>query len=254
VEKKRLSPVEQLKLPQGMDKSYDLVITRMEILDYLRGSSSFWSREKAEEIVTHLTGEDPLGFYAEVDASQFYSEMKSRKEYLTKNKLGNVPIETEGKFLYALCRALKPEKVVETGPGTGISSSFILKALEANGSGEMWSIEAGVLAISPLKLNFGQFVPESLRGRWHLIMGESEKLLPNLLNDLKSVDFFFHDSDHSYENMSWEFEKAWPYVRKGGILAADDINFNNAFRDFCSKHQLTPAPYSRFSRFGVVKK
>jgi predicted O-methyltransferase YrrM len=61
--------------------------------------------------------------------------------------------------------AYKPERVVETGPGTGISSSFILKALDENSAGEMWSIEAGVLRVSPLGLSFGQFVPDDLSKR-----------------------------------------------------------------------------------------
>ncbi len=230
------------------------MILEMEVINYLRGSPSFYSREKSEAIITSLTGESPRRFYGELEASEFYDEMRNRNDYLIKNKLGNVPIETEAKFLYALLRAFQPEKVVETGPGTGISSSFILKALEDNGRGEMWSIEAGVLLINPLKLKFGQFVPENLRGRWHLLMGESQKLLPNLLKDLKEIDFFFHDSDHSQENMSWEFGVAWPSVRSGGLLAADDINFNSAFKDFCSKWKLKPEPFSRFGRFGIVKK
>jgi predicted O-methyltransferase YrrM len=226
----------------------------MEIVNYVKGNPSFYSRDRAQAIIKSLTGEDPLKFYSELEQSPFYDEMKNRNDYLVKNKLGNVPIETEAKFLYALCRASKPQKVVETGPGTGISSSFILKALEDNGRGEMWSIEAGVLRISPLGLKFGQFVPENLRGRWHLIMGESKKLLPELLNELKEVDLFFHDSDHSYLNMKWEFDQGWPFVRLGGLLAADDINFNSAFKDFCSRQKLRPEPFSRFSRFGIVKK
>ena len=231
-----------------------MMIPKMEIVNYVRGTPSFYSREKAEVIISSLTGEKAHGFYAELEASPFFAEMRSRNDYLVKNKLGNVPIETEAKFLYALCRAFKPEKVVETGPGTGISSSFILKALEDNGRGEMWSIEAGVLRVNPLGLKFGQFVPEDLRGRWHLIMGESKKLLPDLLTDLKQIDLFFHDSDHSYENMSWEFEQGWPFVRSGGLLAADDINYDSAFKDFCSRRKLRPEPFSRFSRFGIVKK
>jgi predicted O-methyltransferase YrrM len=88
----------------------------------------------------------------------------------------------------------------------------------------------------------------------HLIMGESRDLLPDLLKGLGEIDFFFHDSDHSYENMIWEFEQAWPHLRKGGLLAADDINYNSAFKEFCVKRGLRPEPFSRFSRFGLMKK
>ncbi|MDG6981260.1 MAG: class I SAM-dependent methyltransferase [Nitrososphaerota archaeon] len=226
----------------------------MEVLDYLRGRPSFYSSEKAELVIRSLTGVDPHAFYSQLDSSAFYAEMRAKNEYLLKNKLGNVPIETEAKFLYALCRAFAPVKVVETGPGTGVSSSFILKALQDNSGGEMWSIEAGALRIVPLKLEFGQFIPSDLRGRWHLLMGQSKDVLPDLLYELESIDLFFHDSDHGYDNMMWEFESAWPRIRAGGLLCADDVNYNSSFKDFCARHRAVPERLSRFSRFGIVKK
>lgn len=48
---------------------------------------------------------------------------------------------------------------------------------------------------------------------------------------------FFHDSDHSYENMRFEFQWAWNYL-KVNLIISDDIDGNNAFYDFCKKNRI----------------
>ena len=41
-----------------------------------------------------------------------------------------------------------------------------------------------------------------------------------------------HDSEHSYECMSFEFRTAWPALHVGGVLVADDVNVNSAWAEF----------------------
>lgn len=48
---------------------------------------------------------------------------------------------------------------------------------------------------------------------------------------------FFHDSDHTFENMFFEFNWAWN-VLKVNVLVADDIDMNSAFSRFCHKNSL----------------
>src|SRR5688572_10960959 len=47
----------------------------------------------------------------------------------------------EGQVLYALTRALKPQSIAEFGVNAGCSSTHFLSALEANGQGELHSID-----------------------------------------------------------------------------------------------------------------
>lgn len=75
-------------------------------------------------------------------------------------------------------------------------------------------------------------------------------LLPQVLATLKSVDMFIHDSLHSYEHMMFEFRAAWPYVRKGGILFSDDVDYNNAFADFTAEIGTQPTMFNY--RVGAV--
>jgi hypothetical protein len=40
--------------------------------------------------------------------------------------------------------------------------------------------------------------------------------------------------------MRFEFESAWPRLRDGGVLGADDVNVNSAFSDFAALHGREP--------------
>jgi predicted O-methyltransferase YrrM len=129
---------------------------------------------------------------------------------------------------YLLCRLIEPSVVVETGVAYGVSSAFILKALEANGRGTLYSVD-----LPPLRREAERFwgvaVPEELRDRWRLHRGASARVLPRLLRETGPADLFVHDSLHTHQNMRREFETAWPYLRTGGALLADDVERNRAF-------------------------
>ena len=74
----------------------------------------------------------------------------------------------------------------------------------------------------PKGLSAGWCVPDWLKSRQHLLLGRAEELLASLLEELGEIDVFIHDSLHTYEHMTWEFETAWPYIREGGFLWSDD--------------------------------
>ena len=115
-----------------------------------------------------------------------------------------------GPVLYALVRLLRPQAVVETGVGSGVSSTYFLRAMEKNGQGRLYSIDLPLPddRLLPPGKETGWLVPPSLAGRWELVLGDARGELPALLERLGEVDFFFHDSDHSYEHMVWEYTQA----------------------------------------------
>jgi predicted O-methyltransferase YrrM len=75
-------------------------------------------------------------------------------------------------------------------------------------------------------------VPEWLRPAWRIHLGDSHDLLPSLLAELGQIDFFIHDSLHTYEHMLWEYRAAYPFLRPGGLLLSDDALWNPAFPEF----------------------
>jgi predicted O-methyltransferase YrrM len=156
--------------------------------------------------------------------------------------------------LYAVVRAVKPGVIIETGVASRMSSAHILRALAANGSGTLHSIDLPNVqqgSVLPEGRTSGWIVPDSLRGRWKLYIGDTRELLPNLLETLGHVDLFLHDSDHSYESMSFEFEQVFPRLERGGLLMSDDSHLHTAWDDFCARHDLRP---TRVEHLGVMRK
>ncbi|MHB2025408.1 MAG: class I SAM-dependent methyltransferase [Elusimicrobiota bacterium] len=168
-------------------------------------------------------------------------------------------------MLYILCRALKPDKIVETGVASGTSSFFILSALKKNGKGRLFSIDlprsfwessdyGKIDTVSlPSGRDPGWIVPGELRKNWELILGDAGMELPKLLKRESSIDVFFHDAEHSYEAMRREYELAWPCIRPGGALASDDVGWNAAFKEF-SREKEGLGVSRRWFSFGLILK
>lgn len=124
-----------------------------------------------------------------------------------------------------LIRQEKPNIVVETGVWEGLSSEYILKALDDNDRGHLYSIDPldadqqfnGVQGRPDLFLDNPIVHP-----RFTLVREYSQVGLESVYLKVGPFDFFLHDSDHSESCQTAEFEAAWKYVRPGGIIAADD--------------------------------
>jgi predicted O-methyltransferase YrrM len=181
---------------------------------------------------------------------------------------------SEGAFLYSLVRTLRPAAVVETGTASGFSTTYLLAALDRNDAGRLVSIdlpfEAGTAGelkaivagtsidlydASPVPAGKqpGWAVPDELRARWQLRLGDARDLLPATLEELGEIELFFHDSLHTREHMLFEFETAWPHLAAGGVLVADDV--------FQRKHDALPAfarqvgrKFSTFGNLGLIRK
>lgn len=114
---------------------------------------------------------------------------------------------------YALIRALKPAVVVEAGVHDGLGATAILAALEKNGSGQMIGMDIDPKA--------GWLVPDYLRGRLEMIVGDIAQTLPPLCAT-RSVDFFIHDSDHSFEFEQMEYEVMLPHLPANALVLSDN--------------------------------
>jgi len=118
-----------------------------------------------------------------------------------------MPLSFEGAMsCYLIIRLMRPKIVVETGVSAGRASAFMLKALEDNNYGYLYSIDPDP--------NAGYAIPGVLKKRWFFIPKKSSEALPSLLERLDQVDMFLHDSLHTFENMMYEFKTVWPFITK----------------------------------------
>lgn len=158
--------------------------------------------------------------------------------------------------VWTVTRHLQPKVVVETGVARGFSSAAILAALEANGHGELHSIDLPEVNLVRTG-QAGGAVPEELLPRWDLLHGGSRRLLPQLLRRLGSIDLFLHDSLHTRANMIFEMRAAWQSLTPGGVLFVDDTNANTAFLEFAHEvgaHSLFREQGNKAGAFGVIRK
>lgn len=209
----------------------------------------------------HEAGE-VMALFQELDDEGFPARIRRRKGPQSRGE------SQHGDVLYALCRLLRPRAVVETGVCSGVSSAYLLRALAENGTGHLHSVDLPELealvghgpggsatrpvALVPEGKEAGWAVPEELRERWTLHRGRTRDLLPGVLEAVGPVDLFLHDSEHSYENMVWEYRTVWPVLRPGGWLVSDDVWWNGAFRDFAA--EVTGSPRRLEARMGLLEK
>lgn len=119
----------------------------------------------------------------------------------------------------------KPEKVIEVGTWLGGGSTLhILRALEKNGAGHLWGVEADRSIYDQMLSNIKAGAPE-VAGRFTPLFGFSEEILPKWIQDqggAPQVDFVFLDGgNHPGEQIN-EFRLLDPLIPVGGQLMAHD--------------------------------
>ncbi|MHB8565684.1 MAG: class I SAM-dependent methyltransferase [Nitrososphaerales archaeon] len=150
---------------------------------------------------------------------------------------------------YALCRYFRPEVVVETGVFHGVSSAFILQALNDNNLGHLYSIDLPnvsyplskgeiVTEFLPNDKKTGYVIPLAIRDRWTIILGDAKQELPKILNSLPYVDIFVHDSEFTFSHEYMEYELACKKLRTGGMLVGNGVDVTRAFQKFCSDNKF----------------
>lgn len=118
------------------------------------------------------------------------------------------------------------------GHGTVYSIDYPFRADESLDEFRAETFDEYGGAAIPQDKDPGWIIPDSVRDNWELIIGKSQRELPKLIADLNSIDFFAHDSEHSTPCMLFEFELAWEWLERDGILVTDDISWNDAFDTF----------------------
>jgi hypothetical protein len=142
--------------------------------------------------------------------------------------------------VWCLSRHLRPAKIVETGVARGITTRFLLEALERNGTGHLWSIDLPPPLERELHRQIAIAVPASLRARWTYVRGSSRRRLPALLGAIAPVDLFIHDSNHTSRNLLFELRHAWTALAPHGFAVADDVDLNCGFHAFVGEHARHP--------------
>jgi len=149
----------------------------------------------------------------------------------------------------------------------GLSAAFMMLALVKNGpEGRLrvidlppvfdpddpaWTVAGTVYGVViPEGKTSGWLVPDAYRDRFEVWNGDAKDLLPKMVDEVDSIDFLFHDSDHTYDHMMFEFRQVKRKLTKGGLLVSDDVSWNASVWDFADEFRVPS--YNFRGTIGVV--
>jgi predicted O-methyltransferase YrrM len=119
----------------------------------------------------------------------------------------------------------KPKIIVEVGTWLGGGSSVhILNALEQNGQGHLWGIEADQAIFDQMIANLRKAAPAALH-RFTPLFGFSQKVIPQWLAGQAAeiqIDLVFLDGGNNPREQITEFHLLEPHMPVGAILMAHD--------------------------------
>jgi predicted O-methyltransferase YrrM len=119
----------------------------------------------------------------------------------------------------------KPKVILEVGTWLGGGSTIhILRALEANGEGHLWGIEADRSIYDKMIANIKAAAPECME-RFTPLFGLSQHMIPKWLaekGDGFQIDFVFLDGGNNPGEQIDEFEFLDEYIPIGGQLMSHD--------------------------------
>jgi predicted O-methyltransferase YrrM len=173
-------------------------------------------------------------------ASTYESKIPRLREISPHKKIANWEeryqrADAQADIFYVLTRVLRPAVFVETGVASGSMTSFILAAINRNGFGMLYSFDIPTKAGERTmdwtvkdESEVGFLIPQAYRQRWKLTFGDSTYELPRAFEG-KQIDCFFHDSDHTYEHMTFEYAFAAKHLAPGGLILSDDTSMNDSF-------------------------
>jgi hypothetical protein len=135
--------------------------------------------------------------------------------------------------LYALVRLLQPTHVIEVGVSSGVSSAYLLQALNRVGRGTLHSVDLPKPETRPRTArrnpswsippgrSSGWAVPVPLRKRWDLRLGDKKDVLPLFAEETPPVGLFVYDVPHSEAQAARDFATINPCLTSGAVAIAD---------------------------------
>jgi hypothetical protein len=168
--------------------------------------------------------------------------------------------------LHALVRLVRPRHVVEVGVSTGVSSAYLLAALERNGQGTLHSVDlpsrprsnasarGGASWSLPPGRAPGWAVPFGLRTRWDLRLGDKSRVLPLFAKELPTAELLVYDVPHNCTKSALEFRVLDPLFPKGGVAIVDHGPGGDlcpALRSWSARRESRPARRTGLGLFGM---
>jgi predicted O-methyltransferase YrrM len=134
-----------------------------------------------------------------------------------------------GIFYNTLLKTHKPKKILEIGMSVGYSTLWFAGTISKKS--KIITIEQNPKKIELAKKNFTK---AGVSNMIKIKQGIAKDILTQLSNSKNKFDFIFIDADK--EQYSLYFDLCLPMLKKGGIIAADNILFPTRFKKHIQKY------------------
>ena len=163
-------------------------------------------------------------------------------------ELAKIGVKREkAEVIFEIFNDLSPQKILELGTCLGFSSSYMAYFAP---NAQIWSIEGSPNVAQIAKENHQYFNVKNIE----VFIGRFDKVLPNLLEKIKLLDFAFIDGHHNKEATIAYFKQILPFMKRGGgVMLFDDIAWSSGMQE-AWKEILESHCYTKAQEFGEVWK
>jgi len=161
-----------------------------------------------------------------------YEEM--HRDEIPSEKRLNCISKNIGTFYNIMLKSINAKKILEIGMSVGYSGLWFADAIMSNTQdGQITTIDREQFKIDSATRNFEEAGVSSLI---KIREGEARKILHEIKEEFGEnyFDFIFIDADK--ESYIEYFDLCLPLVRKGGIIAADNILFPERFNEMMADY------------------
>ena len=166
-------------------------------------------------------------YYMEISSFSYEFAKRHHKDNQI-NKRGAFS-DLEGIFLYCLIREFKPNLIFEISPDTGMSTQYILQAVNKNNKGKVIGFEleqfkySNIPTLEVIKSN--QTNPEIVDKFYTLVIGDATKTCD--LKKFGQPDIVLIDSCHEDFFAEWYLKDLIPFVKEFSLI-----------QDICFEHKI----------------
>jgi len=152
-----------------------------------------------------------------------------------------------GRLLFRLVRYFKPETIIELGTSLGISTLYLAKA---NHEAKVITLEGCTTKSEQAASNFEALHATNI----DLHIGSFDIVLPDLVKNMKKLDFAFIDGHHTFDATIDNFEKMLKVAHNDTVFVFDDIHWSRGMErawQQITDHEHVTVSIDLF-RFGIV--
>jgi predicted O-methyltransferase YrrM len=152
----------------------------------------------------------------------------SRHSKNAKRTIGNITYHSSKKpkwaqLLFRIARAYNYLNIIELGTSVGFTTAYLASS---NSKATVYSFEGCTSTLEVARENLQKLNLHNV----DFIEGNIGETLPNLLQNIESIDFVFFDANHQYEPTLQYFEVCLTKINKKSCFVFDDIYWSNEMK------------------------